>query len=178
MLYDKYNYELTDHLGNVRAVIRNYNNAPDVLSHADYYPHGGTLPGRVGVSSPVYRSGYQGQFTESDPEVPGTDAFDLRLYDETLARWSAPDPYGQYASPYLAMGNNPVNMVDPSGGIGIGVALGAMGGIGGILETAEALTSNVVCPLSAPTGLSGGAAASALQVVLALPAWASPSAIP
>ena len=27
-----------------------------------------------------------------------------------------PDPYRQYASPYLAMGNNPVNKVDPDGG--------------------------------------------------------------
>jgi hypothetical protein len=28
----------------------------------------------------------------------------------------SPDPYGQYASPYLGMGNNPIGMIDPDGG--------------------------------------------------------------
>ena len=28
------------------------------------------------------------------------------------------DPYGQYASPYLGMGNNPIGIVDPDGGEG------------------------------------------------------------
>jgi hypothetical protein len=33
-----------------------------------------------------------------------------------LGRWLSVDPYGQYDSPYLGMGNNPINLIDPDGG--------------------------------------------------------------
>ena len=33
-----------------------------------------------------------------------------------VGRWLSVDPYRQYASPYLGMGNNPVNGIDPYGG--------------------------------------------------------------
>ena len=38
------------------------------------------------------------------------------MYDAAIGRWMNTDPYGQYHSPYLAMGNNPVSSVDPDGG--------------------------------------------------------------
>ena len=38
------------------------------------------------------------------------------------------DPYGQYASPYLGMGNSPVNGVDPDGGLNWWVFGGALAG--------------------------------------------------
>ncbi len=60
-----------------------------------------------------YKYGYQGQ--EYDAET-GLNNFDLRQYDARIGRWFAPDPYGQYHSPYLAMGNNPVSQIDPDGG--------------------------------------------------------------
>jgi hypothetical protein len=44
------------------------------------------------------------------------EAFQLRMWDGRLGRWLSPDPYGQYASPYLGMGNNPMNLIDPDGG--------------------------------------------------------------
>lgn len=44
------------------------------------------------------------------------EAFQLRLWDGRLGRWLSPDPYGQYASPYLGMGNNPVGLIDADGG--------------------------------------------------------------
>ena len=34
-----------------------------------------------------------------------------------VGRWLAPDPMRQYVSPYIAFGNNPVNRVDPDGGV-------------------------------------------------------------
>jgi hypothetical protein len=40
----------------------------------------------------------------------------LREYDAVIGRWLSPDPAGQYASPYLAHGNNPVSRIDPDGG--------------------------------------------------------------
>ncbi len=38
------------------------------------------------------------------------------MYDPAIGRWMSTDPMGQYASPYVGMGNNPVDRVDPDGG--------------------------------------------------------------
>ena len=61
--------------------------------------------------------GAQGQFAEKDNESNET-FFELRNYDPLLGRFSTIDPYGQYFSPYLAMGNSHPNMIDPDGGFG------------------------------------------------------------
>ncbi len=107
-------YEITDHLGNVRAVVQKNTTTgtTDIKSYADYYPFGEQLPGR-NSNTGNYRYAFQGQ--ELDPET-GMEAFQLRLWDGRIGRWLSPDPYAQYASPYLGMGNNPVNMIDPDGG--------------------------------------------------------------
>jgi len=80
----------------------------------DYYSSS-PLPGRNQISSPQYEHCYQGQFTEKDEEV-NWDAFELRNWDGRLARWTTTDPYGQYWSPYLGMGNDPISGIDPDGG--------------------------------------------------------------
>jgi RHS repeat-associated protein len=41
--------------------------------------------------------------------------FSARYYDSQLGIWHNPDPAGQFASPYLAMGDNWTNGIDPSG---------------------------------------------------------------
>jgi RHS repeat-associated protein len=73
------------------------------------------MPGRQFVNGKPYRYGYQGEFAETDEET-GKPAFQLRIYDPRINRWLSPDPYGQFASPYMAMGNNWINFVDPDGG--------------------------------------------------------------
>ncbi|MCL9806905.1 hypothetical protein NAT51_15320 [Flavobacterium amniphilum] len=45
------------------------------------------------------------------------EAFELRLWDGRLGRWLTVDPMGQYFSPYLGMGNNPISRIDPDGGM-------------------------------------------------------------
>ncbi|MDZ4147129.1 MAG: RHS repeat-associated core domain-containing protein, partial [Flavobacteriaceae bacterium] len=104
-------YQLTDHLGNVRAVVARAGSSPQVNGATDYYPGGMAMPNRNIVGD--YRYNYQGQ--ELDQET-GNVAFELRLYDPRINRWMAPDPKKQYNSPYLAMGNNWVNLIDPDGG--------------------------------------------------------------
>ncbi len=69
-----------------------------------------------------YRYAYQGQ--EKDPET-GKEAFELRLWDARIGRWLTTDPYGQYHSPYLGMGNNPINGIDPDGGFFGAITLGS-----------------------------------------------------
>jgi RHS repeat-associated protein len=62
-----------------------------------------------------YRYTYQGQFSERDLET-GWSHFELREYDPVMGRWNVTDPAAQYWAPYCAMGNNPINEDDPSGG--------------------------------------------------------------
>ena len=111
-----YTYELTDHLGNVRATVGK--NASDgttqLLTATDYFPFGMELPGRTYRSTNAYRFGYQGQFAEKDQET-GYNQFEARLYDARIGRWLTKDPAGQFWSPYVGMGNNPVSGVDPDG---------------------------------------------------------------
>ena len=38
------------------------------------------------------------------------------MYEAKVARWLTIDPAGEFWSPYVAMGNNPVGNVDPDGG--------------------------------------------------------------
>ncbi|WP_291286865.1 RHS repeat-associated core domain-containing protein [Flavobacterium sp.] len=103
-------YEIKDHLGNVRSVIEKESGSPVIKSFADYYPFGELLPNRNSLN---YRYAFQGQ--ELDKET-GMEAFQLRLWDGRLGRWLSPDPMGQYSSPYLGMGNNPISSIDPDGG--------------------------------------------------------------
>ena len=51
----------------------------------------------------------------------------MRQYDSEIGRWLSTDPYGQYHSPYVAMGNDPVNQVDADGGLSGGQSGGGAG---------------------------------------------------
>lgn len=62
-----------------------------------------------------YRYGYQGKYAEKDDET-GWNHFELREYDPVIGRWYQVDPKGEFHSPYVAMGNNPINNLDPDGG--------------------------------------------------------------
>ncbi|WP_290698274.1 RHS repeat-associated core domain-containing protein [Lacinutrix sp.] len=79
----------------------------------DYYPFGMPMPDRNVEGD--YRYGYQGEYAEKDKET-GLNAFQLRMYDSRIGRWISPDPMGEFFSPYLAMGNNPISKTDPTGG--------------------------------------------------------------
>jgi RHS repeat-associated protein len=72
---------------------------------------------------------YQGAYSELDEDV-GWNDFELRNYDAQIGRWVQQDPYQQYASPYVGMGNDPIKNTDPSGGI-------VPFPIGGMSQTAE-----------------------------------------
>jgi hypothetical protein len=57
--------------------------------------------------------------------------FESRMFDSQLGRWIGGDPVGQFDSPYLGMGNNPFNGVDPDGEyweVIIGAVVGAYAG--------------------------------------------------
>ena len=108
-------YELTDYLGNVRAIItRNELTGIEILSQQDYYPWGGVMPGRNYKSTFISENrSYQGQLFDNETNY---NSFDLRNFDSRIGRWLSTDPYNQYYSPYMAMGNNPISFTDPTGG--------------------------------------------------------------
>ncbi len=108
-----YLYELTDHLGNVREILKDDYAGNNVLfSYADYYPGGFEMPDRQKGST--YRFGYQGQFAEKDQET-GFNQFEAREYDPRILRWTVTDPAGQFWSPYVGMGSNWINGTDADG---------------------------------------------------------------
>lgn len=101
-----YVYELTDHQGNVRAVVSQDGTTQNAI---DYYPFG--QPMALGGG---YRYGYEGEFSEADPET-NWNSFQFRMYDPHIGRWVIVDPDDEFFSPYLAMGNDPIGNVDPDG---------------------------------------------------------------
>jgi hypothetical protein len=91
------------------------------------------------------------------------------MYDPAIGRWFGVDPQGQFASPYLAMGNNPVMMVDPDGQMAWFVPII----IGAVVNTAiQGATGNIdnfgdFALAMGVGGLSGAAGLGAGQLVSA-----------
>ncbi|HRD52986.1 MAG TPA: RHS repeat-associated core domain-containing protein [Flavobacteriales bacterium] len=122
------NYEITDHLGNVCAVVTgrlldgNLSGTPkqaELLSAQGYEPFGSLLPGR-NYSSDAYRFGFGGM--PKDDEVHGATGtsydFGARLYDPRVGRWLSLDPLAEKfpsISPYAYVGNMPIWAKDPDG---------------------------------------------------------------
>lgn len=98
------------YLDNVKITDITTNDTPIMLAKKDYYPFGMPMPERNDEGA--YRYAYQGQ--EKDPET-GMEAFELRLWDARIGRWLTTDPGNQFYSPYLGMGNNPMNGVESRG---------------------------------------------------------------
>ena len=100
-------------MGNVGAVMQKTRAGVIALTNkTDYYPFGMPMPNRQ-TTDGNYRYAFQGQ--EKDPET-GMEAFELRLWDGRLGRWLTVDPYHEFFSPYVGMGNNPISLTDPDGG--------------------------------------------------------------
>lgn len=116
-----YVYILRDHLGNNRVSYSDNDNDnsinPDseILSNTDFYVMGLTHNGEIinGTAS-NYNYKYQGKEQLS---FDGYNMYDFgsRMYDPAVGRWFNVDPQNQFWSPYLAMGNNYIIVIDPDG---------------------------------------------------------------
>jgi RHS repeat-associated protein len=101
-----------------------------IVEENHYYAYGLKIAGISSVKAGDVNEGelknrrqYQGAFSEYDEDIQWND-FALRNYDPQIARWVQQDPYQQFASPYVALGGDPVNMIDPSGGWSLSAILG------------------------------------------------------
>ena len=83
---------------------------PFGLKHKEYY----NVISSNG-NSVAQKKKFQGQELEESLGY-NMHEFELRHYDATLGRFVTTDPYEQFASPYVAMGNNPIVSFDPDGG--------------------------------------------------------------
>jgi RHS repeat-associated protein len=83
-----------------------------VIQVNDYYPYGMTAFTWVREGEKETKEKFQGK--EFD-EKTGWHDFHARQYDPALGRFESIDPKNQFSSPYMGMGDNPVNGVDPDG---------------------------------------------------------------
>lgn len=117
-------FELSNHLGNVLAVIEdeapvvNGVNEAGVVSAQDYYPFGMIQPGRS-FSSDSYRYGFNGK--ENDNEVKGDgnqQDYGMRIYDPRVGKFLSVDPITRAYSeltPYQFASNSPIKLIDIDG---------------------------------------------------------------
>ncbi len=132
-------YELKDHLGNVRVVLKDWklnpNNTglPPFTAQPEevfnYYAFGMLIPGFFSNSDPDYRFGFNGMLRDDDvrdknapisAEEGRGNSYDFgaRVLNPRVGSWLSLDPLrAKYpsVSAYVFVLNNPINAVDPDG---------------------------------------------------------------
>lgn len=120
----KHEYNLTDHLGNVRVVFAAHSyGQPELIQQTSYYPFGMTLQQQNygGLQSQPNKILYNGKELQNDELAGNTlDWYDYgaRFYDAQLGRFSTVDPHAEKYlehTPYNYVFNNPINGIDPDG---------------------------------------------------------------
>ena len=134
-------YPIKDGQGTIFAVIDAQAN---LTARYDYLPFGGIIE-QSGAEASSWRFHFMGK--EFDATL-GLYDFGARMYDPALRRFLTPDSARQYASPYVFVGNNPLNLTDPTGHLskadrfGIGFAMAVVAIVGAVLTIVSAGTSD------------------------------------
>ncbi|WP_326983769.1 DUF6443 domain-containing protein [Chryseobacterium sp. MYb264] len=113
---NKYIYNYTDHLGNVRMSYLNNGSGIEVLDESNYYPFG-LMHIRSSFSSGMLSYTYRYNGKELQRET-GMYDYGARFYMPDLGRWGVVDPFAEQMtrhSPYNYAFNNPIRFIDPDG---------------------------------------------------------------
>lgn len=134
----KRRYILRDHLGSTRVII----DGQTAIAAYNYLPPGAFLGETFEQEGRVCDYLFTGQ--ELDEQL-GIYNYKARFYDVTLGRFYSADQFEQFASPYIYVGNDPVNLADPEGNFAwaaflVALAIGAA--IGGTLGGVTNLAAN------------------------------------
>ena len=111
-------YNQTDHLGDVRTVVRRNatTGLAELVQDNHYFPFG-MLMSDISTSSTDNRFRYNGKEYQNDLGFEWYD-YGARFYDPALARWHSMDPMaemGRRWSPYCYGFDNPMRFEDPDG---------------------------------------------------------------
>ncbi|MGI8891919.1 MAG: RHS repeat domain-containing protein, partial [Bacteroidia bacterium] len=87
-----------------------------LMQENHYYPYGMLIEGlsNAGTGLPKNMYRYTDKEAQNDLNQNLLD-FGWRQYDPVIARWHVTDPAEQFYNPYLAIGANPVSLIDPDG---------------------------------------------------------------
>ena len=103
---NRVNYLLKDHLGSTRVVVDEVGQKRGGLNYSDF--------GETTISGEVEDIRYRYTGQEWDEELEEYNYL-AREYDPAMARFNSPDPAREGFSPYVYVGNNPINFVDTNG---------------------------------------------------------------
>ncbi|WP_261512654.1 RHS repeat-associated core domain-containing protein [Chryseobacterium paludis] len=112
---NKYIYNYTDHLGNVRlSYAKSSTGSAEVIEENNYYPFG--LKHTISLSGNLaYNYGYNGKELQKET---GWSDYGARMYMADIGRWGVIDPLAETSrrfSPYNYVVNNPISFIDPDG---------------------------------------------------------------
>jgi len=114
---NKYIYNYTDHLGNVRlSYTKAASGGAEIIEENNYYPFG--LKHQGYNSASLANNVYQYKYNGKELQETGMYDYGARMYMPELGRWISTDPLGEKRpswTPYRYSYNNPINFVDPTG---------------------------------------------------------------
>ncbi len=110
----KYQYTLTDHLGNTRVMFADTGSGTAVaIEESHYYAFGMRIEG-LSTSSPDNKFTYNGKELEDDHGLNWYH-YGARFYDAQIGRWHVVDPKDEFYSPYTFIKNSPILFTDQDG---------------------------------------------------------------
>ncbi|GAE65908.1 RHS repeat-associated core domain-containing protein [Chryseobacterium indologenes] len=112
---NKYIYNYTDHLGNVRLSYMNSGSGVEIIEESNYYPFGLK---HEGYNTSVGNAAYQYKYNGKELQETGMYDYGARFYMPDIGRWGGVDPKAELMrrwSPYNYAFDNPIRFIDPDG---------------------------------------------------------------